>query len=77
MICLKSEAKLDSWELQKALPPKILLKIIQYGSAPKMLGHVPRAVARVVKLGGASSQFADWWAWLWNVAFLSHTHTPC
>ena len=36
-----------------------------------------RAVARGVKLGGASSQFADWWAWLWNVAFLSHTHTPC
>ena len=26
-----------------------------------------RAVARDIKLGGASSKFADWWAWLFTI----------
>ena len=42
--------------------------------------HVPTggAVARDIKLGSASSKFADWWAWRLGMAFgrgflLSHT----
>ena len=31
--------------------------------------QVGRAVARDIKLGGASSKFADWSAWLLGVAF--------
>ena len=36
--------------------------------------NLARAVARDIKLGGASSKFADWWAWLLGVAFYYHTH---
>ena len=46
------------------------------GCLPAMydVPHLLRAVARYIKLGSASSKFADWWAWLLGVACYYHTH---